>query len=389
MPALGDPLQQARKPRLVGLREAGRGLVEQQHLGVERERARDLDQAPVDMREIGGAGVAPAGIAAEVEQLGGAAARVVGAQAGCAEQRAEPAATGRQGDVLLHAQAAEKLRGLVGAGDAGAGDPPGAAPAQRLRAEGERSGAGAVVAAQHVEGGGLAGAVRSDERGDPRRRCRHRQRVDGAQAAELHRQRRRFQPQARPRREARPETSASRARRRPSPATSGGGRGAAGRPRRRARSRAPTSSIAPNTSRRTSSKLESSSGSTPTTIAPTSGPATEPAPPIMTTSTNRIDCTKPKVCGVTKPASGANRPPAAPAHSGRDREGRALDRHRVEADRFGRGLRVAHRAHRRAPGAAREPGIAGEGDAGCRGSRSAPSPARLWPGRRVRARSRP
>ncbi len=61
--------------------------------------------------------------------------------------------------------------------------------------------------------------------------------------------------------------------------------------------------------------MESSSGSTPTTSAPTSGPATEPAPPIMTTSTNRIDCPKPKVCGVTKPASGANRPPAAPAHS--------------------------------------------------------------------------
>ena len=41
--------------------------------------------------------------------------------------------------------------------------------------------------------------------------------------------------------------------------------------------------------------------------APTSGPATEPAPPIITTSTNRIDCTKLKVCGVTKPDSGANR----------------------------------------------------------------------------------
>ena len=49
--------------------------------------------------------------------------------------------------------------------------------------------------------------------------------------------------------------------------------------------------------------------------APTSGPATEPAPPSITTSTNRIDCTKPKVCGVTKPDKGANSPPASPAQA--------------------------------------------------------------------------
>ncbi len=33
--------------------------------------------------------------------------------------------------------------------------------------------------------------------------------------------------------------------------------------------------------------------------APTSGPATAPAPPMITARTNRIDCEKPKVDGVT------------------------------------------------------------------------------------------
>ena len=76
-----------------------------------------------------------------------------------------------------------------------------------------------------------------------------------------------------------------------------------------------TSSRLPKKSSRYSSRLASTSGSSPTTSAPISGPAIEPAPPIMTTSTKRMDCTKPKVCGVTKPDSGANSAPAAPAHT--------------------------------------------------------------------------
>ena len=43
------------------------------------------------------------------------------------------------------------------------------------------------------------------------------------------------------------------------------------------------------------------------------GPANEPAPPIITTSTNRIDCRNANELGVTNPDSGANRPPANPA----------------------------------------------------------------------------
>ena len=76
-----------------------------------------------------------------------------------------------------------------------------------------------------------------------------------------------------------------------------------------------TSSNSPKNSSRYSSRLDSASGSRPTISAPTSGPPMAPAPPIITTSTNRIDWPKPKVCGVTKPDSGANSPPAAPAQS--------------------------------------------------------------------------
>ena len=49
-PASAMRRSSARQPRLVVAREAGRGLVEQQRVGVGRERARDLDQAPVDVR---------------------------------------------------------------------------------------------------------------------------------------------------------------------------------------------------------------------------------------------------------------------------------------------------------------------------------------------------
>ena len=58
MPASAMRSQQRGQPLLVLARQAGGGLVEQQHLGVGGQRARDLDQAPVDVRQVGGARVA-------------------------------------------------------------------------------------------------------------------------------------------------------------------------------------------------------------------------------------------------------------------------------------------------------------------------------------------
>ena len=120
------------------------------------------------------------------------------------------------------------------------------------------------------------------------------------------------------------------------------------------------SSSAPKNSSRYSARPASTSGSSTTIAAPTSGPATEPAPPMITTSTNRIDCEKAKVEGVTKPDSAANSAPATPAHTAEMANAAVLIADRVEADRFGGDLRIAHRAHRLAPAAARQ---APEGEA--------------------------
>ena len=62
-----------------------------------------------------------------------------------------------------------------------------------------------------------------------------------------------------------------------------------------------------------------------TIVAPTSGPASVPAPPTITTSTKRIDCRKAKVEGVTKPESGANSAPARPAQAAESAEGQPPD----------------------------------------------------------------
>src|SRR4051812_23889561 len=72
---------------------------------------------------------------------------------------------------------------------------------------------------------------------------------------------------------------------------------------------------APKNSKRYSASPASASGSSTTMAAPTSGPVTVPAPPTITTSTNRIDCINAKLDGVTNPDSGANSAPASPAQA--------------------------------------------------------------------------
>ena len=79
--------------------------------------------------------------------------------------------------------------------------------------------------------------------------------------------------------------------------------------------RSTASSSAPKKSRRYSARPASSSGSSTTIAAPISGPESDPAPPMITTSTNRIDWENAKVEGVTKPDSGAKNAPATPAYT--------------------------------------------------------------------------
>ena len=215
----------------------------------------------------------------------------------------------------MHAHRAEQLRGLVGAGDAGAGDAPGRRAGELGAAEPDAAGVGAVEAADHVEHGGLAGAVRADHAGDAaglggkadvgrgagcrRRRCRCR---DTSSACARRRRR---------------GTRRDRSRR------AGGGavdRGAAEARERadacpRGASHSTTSSSAPKNSSRYSARCDSSSGSTTVTAAPTTGPNTQPAPPTITASRNRIDCENGNESGATNIISGAKIAPASPANT--------------------------------------------------------------------------
>ena len=60
MPSVGDAPDQLAQRDLVGAHQAGRRLVEQQHARARRQRARDLDQPPIDMRQARSAGAASA-----------------------------------------------------------------------------------------------------------------------------------------------------------------------------------------------------------------------------------------------------------------------------------------------------------------------------------------
>src|SRR5258706_255248 len=103
-------------------------------------------------------------------------------------------------------------------------------------------------------------------------------------------------------------------------------------------------SSAPKKSSRYSASAASASGRSTTMVAPTSGPASDPAPPMITTSTKSSDCEKVKVDGVTKPESGANSAPARPAHR-RQREQRP-GRTRDERGDRSRGPEAPFRSHR-------------------------------------------
>ena len=54
MPASASLRSSCAERGLVGAHQAGRRLVEQQHAGARGERAGDLHQPPVDMRQVAG-----------------------------------------------------------------------------------------------------------------------------------------------------------------------------------------------------------------------------------------------------------------------------------------------------------------------------------------------
>src|SRR5262249_35855137 len=82
------------------------------------------------------------------------------------EWRAEAAAPHGDEDVVDHAHRAEQLGGLVSARYSGARDAPAPGPGEFLLCELYAAGVGPVEAADHVEHGGFAGAVGTDQAED-------------------------------------------------------------------------------------------------------------------------------------------------------------------------------------------------------------------------------
>ena len=109
---------------LVGAHQAGGRLVEQQHLRPRRQRAGDLDQAPVDMRQIAGAACRAR---RDSRRRRAAPRRCARRSARGGVDSGSPSRPRRSAISTLSStlMRAEQLRGLVGAGDAGARDAPG------------------------------------------------------------------------------------------------------------------------------------------------------------------------------------------------------------------------------------------------------------------------
>jgi hypothetical protein len=147
----------------LGRRQAGRRLVEQDEPRRPGQGHADLELALLAVGErgdgLGGDGGEPHALE---EVAGGRPRGVVGPRA---EQREAPAgdAAHSQEHVVLHRQLAEQQRGLIGAAQALA-DPVVRRPGGDVLAEeAHPPGGGGEVAGDHVEQGGLAGAVGADD----------------------------------------------------------------------------------------------------------------------------------------------------------------------------------------------------------------------------------
>ena len=84
-------------------------------------------------------------------------------------------------------------------------------------------------------------------------------------------------------------------------------------------------------------------------------PAWLPMPPSTTIARMIAVSMKVKLSGLTKPCRVANNEPAMPAMNAPEREGRELDRGRIEPERDGGGLVLAQRFQRAAKRKALQP----------------------------------
>ena len=152
-------------PALFGAHAGGR-LVEQQHLGFEHQRQRDIEQLLVAMRQRRRGAVALAG---QPQQFH----RVLGAVAGLGQRKAPMQHAGaaligadRGQHGLVHRQRRKNARDLKRAADAVAHDLGRRAPGHIDAVEQDLTGIRLQRAGDQVEERALAGAVRADHGGE-------------------------------------------------------------------------------------------------------------------------------------------------------------------------------------------------------------------------------
>src|SRR4051794_7151948 len=170
---------------------AGGGLVEQQHLRVGRERARDLEPALVAVRQVDRDLIEHRLTQAHVGELLArllVRALLLAPLPGRTQDRAEEARVRarvlRDEHVLDRRHRAEQPDVLERAREPALHDPVGPHRGDVLAVEDDPPGGGLVEAREHVEERGLAGAVRPDDRDDRLTRDLERDGVDREQAAE-------------------------------------------------------------------------------------------------------------------------------------------------------------------------------------------------------------
>ncbi len=159
--------------------QPGRRLVEAKQLGLGAHGARDLEPALLAIGQVGGIPVGPLGQLELVQPEAGTLERppLGAAIAGEAEHAEHGVARSphqrvvlRDDQVLEHAHLAEQADVLKGARDAGAGDPEALDLLEQdllaVNVEGQLADGRLVEAGQAVEHGGLAGAIRADDRCD-------------------------------------------------------------------------------------------------------------------------------------------------------------------------------------------------------------------------------
>ena len=181
-----DSLDQRRDPLDVLVRHAGRRLVEQQHLGLERERGRDLERTLAPVGELAGVRVRELGQADRLEQRACLVVEPRERASRAPEVERMPAlALQRDTHVLEHGEVREHRRDLERAHEPHPGDCRRPRPGDFAPVVEDLPACGREEMREQVEAGRLAGAVRSDERMDRPAADRERHVLDGDEALEL------------------------------------------------------------------------------------------------------------------------------------------------------------------------------------------------------------